>query len=663
MPRLGDPIPIGGRTAPSRVVFGPHETNLCRGRAISDRHIGYYRERAAGGTGVLVTETASVHPSDWPYERAPLAEQCGPGWTAVADACRPWRTLVLAGVGHGGGQGSSAYSQAVLWAPSRVADASSRELPAEMTTEEIGSVVEGFAEAARLAIESGLGGVEVDAGAVALLRQFHSGITNLRTDPYGLDRLRFTGEVLRAVRSSLGDTGVLALRISCDELAPWAGVTPDQAAEQVDVLADLVDLLTVVRGGPYTASAYRPDSHVEAGFNLELCRRMRTVVDGRAAVVLQGSVVDPDAASGALERGDCDLVEMTRAQIADPGLVELVREGRSHEARPCILCNQACRVRDNRNPLVSCVGEPRSGHETTEADPVGHDDRIASVLVVGAGPAGLECARVLSSRGHRVRVAERSERVGGALELAAAGLGSRRLAHLADWLAAACERQGVVVQTGVTITTDDLDRARSEGLVAVVATGSRPVPSPVRTDGSCRIIDALSLCAAATRSSTAATDLEGPVLVHDPIGGPIGVRVAEWLAVGCSEVGIVTQDQVVGTQLSSTGDLADANTRLQRAGIRRHLRAILRGVHQGEAVLQDVWTGERSTVACATIIDCGHRLPEDTLLRGRHQLLRAGDCVAPRTILHAVLEGRRAALAIAGGVTDLANPLVGAAAP
>src|SRR5665213_18277 len=105
MPGLVDAVELAGRHAPSRVVFGPHETNLGRGRDISDRHVAYYQRRAAGGAGVIVTETASVHPSDWPYERAPLAASCGPGWAAVAAGCRPVGALVLAGLGHAGGQG------------------------------------------------------------------------------------------------------------------------------------------------------------------------------------------------------------------------------------------------------------------------------------------------------------------------------------------------------------------------------------------------------------------------------------------------------------------------------------------------------------------------------------------------------------------------------
>ena len=117
---LLEPIVLGGRTARNRLLFGPHVTNLGDDRAISARHVAYFERRARGGCGTIVIEEASVHPSDWPYERAPLATDCGPGWRAVADACRPHGALVIAALGHAGGQGSSAYNQRELWAPSRV---------------------------------------------------------------------------------------------------------------------------------------------------------------------------------------------------------------------------------------------------------------------------------------------------------------------------------------------------------------------------------------------------------------------------------------------------------------------------------------------------------------------------------------------------------------
>jgi mycofactocin system FadH/OYE family oxidoreductase 1 len=603
------------------VLFGPHETNLGRGRGLSDRHVAYYRERALGGAGVIVTETASVHESDWPYERAPLAAECGPGWRAVVDACPD--ALVLASLGHTGNQGSSAYSQSTLWGASAVADAVNRELPQVMEQREISLLIKAFADAAALAVASGCDGVEIEAGDRSLLRQFLSGVTNQRSDAYGEDKALLLREVLVAVREAVPGA-LLSLRLSCDELAPWAGVTPDNVQPVLAAVAPLVDLLVVVRAGPFAGSAYRPDAHATEGFNRELCAAVKAAVD--VPVVLQGSVVSRRVAESALQDGVADLVEMTRAQIAEPRLVEHLRAGTT--PRPCVLCNQGCRVRDPRNPLVSCIGEPRSGHETTEpAVPEQVPVPGRDVLVVGGGPAGLECARVAALRGRRVVLREAAPVLGGAVNDASLGIGRERLRQLTDWLAAECERLGVQLRLDSTVTEDEI--AEFPGDV-VVCTGSRRRPAP---PFEVPVLD--------SRQALRGLASEGPVVVLDPVGGPVGVSVAETLAERGREVRLVTQDPVVGTLLSLTGDLADCNTRLQQRGVPRELKSLLRRASGGTATLEDVWTGVRRQVPCSIVIDCGHRLPDD--LPGSR---RAGDCVAPRTVLEAVLEGRRQALAL-----------------
>ncbi|KQV20069.1 MULTISPECIES: mycofactocin system FadH/OYE family oxidoreductase 1 [unclassified Kitasatospora] len=641
---LTDPITLAGRTAPSRVLFGPHETNLGHRRALSDRHVAYYRRRAAGGAGLIVTETASVTAEDWPYERAPLAADCPAGWQAVAEACRPYGTLVLAGLGHAGGQGSSAYSQAALRAPSRVADVVSRELPAELEPAELGALVADFATAARLAADAGLDGVEIDAGQHSLLRQFLSGLTNLRSDDYGTDRARLLREVLTATRAAIGPGRVLGLRLCCDELAPWAGITPEQGAELAVGFAPLADYLVVVRGSAMNLSATRPDGHTPPGFNLDLCRTVRTAVHGVVPVALQGSVVEVGQAQWALDDGAADLVEMTRAQIAEPELVALLRAGHPERIRPCVLCNQRCRVRDNRNPIISCVGEPAAGHETEDRPVQGRDARPLDVLVVGGGPAGLEAARVLALRGHTVEVTEQSPELGGALRTAGSLPGRERLGLLADWLTAETARLGVTLRTGTRLTGEQLGAARAAGREVLLATGSVPGPHGFDRLGG-TVVRPAELAADPTAQSLP----PGPVLVFDPIGDAVGVAVAELLAAAGRPTAIVTQDQVVGTQLALTGDLAAANTRLQQAGVTLHKRRTVLELHDGYALLEDVVTGRKERADCAVLVDCGHRLPERSLCLDHPELPVAGDCVAPRTVYQAVLEGRRAALRLAAG--------------
>lgn len=654
---LLEPLPLGPLVARNRVVFGAHETNLGTGRALSERHIAYYRRRAAGGAGTIVIEDASVHRSDWPYERAPLATECPTGWAAVATACHDEGALVIAGLSHAGGQGSSAYSQSPLWAPSRVPEVNTREVPKWMEPDDIAAVTDGFAVAAAKAVEAGCDGVQINAGQHSLVRQFLSGLTNQRDDEWGADRLRFAREVLVAVRAAIGADRLLSLRLSCDELAPWAGLTPELAADvAVSLLADRdarVDSLTVVRGSIFSVSATRPDGHEQPGFNLDLAATMRDalrrgVPDRSVPVVAQGSIVDVEQAEWAVGGGDrTDGVEMTRALLADADLINKVAGGNPERVRPCLLCNQTCQVRDARNPIVTCVVDPRTGHETEDPDPVIGASASTDLLVVGGGVAGLEAARVAATRGHRVRLVERSGHLGGAVRTAARGSGRARLAAIAEWLEAECRTLGVQLDVGRAADAADLDDAAA----VVIATGA------VAGERGYTATKAATVLTAAEVLDDPSALRDGPVLVWDPIGGPIGVSVAETLVSAGRAVHLATPDNIVGNELSRSGDLAPANARLQQAGVELHRRTILRAVKKGSVELEDRFSGERRNLAVAAVVDAGHRLPDGSLA-APPGALRAGDCVAPRTIHEAVLEGRRAALALDGiGVVSDGVPM------
>lgn len=672
---LTGPLEIGPVRAPSAVVFGPHETNLGRGRAISERHVAYYERRAAGGSGVVVTEEASVHDSDWPYERAPLASCCESGWREVAAACEPHGTVVLAALGHAGGQGTSHWSQRELWAPGAVPEVNTREVPKQMEERDIEAVIDGFAQAARTAVRAGCAGVEINAGQFSLARQFLSGLTNTRDDQWGADRPRFLREVIAGVRDAIGPTRVLALRLSCDELAPWAGITadvaPSLAAELVigrspgdaadadhDGDRPLVDMLTVVRGSIFSAGATRPDGHTPEGFNAEVCRDVADAVhdatQGRTVVVAQGSIVECAMAEQLVAGSRIGAVEMTRAQIADARLVAKLRAGQAERIRPCVLCNQLCSVRDNRNPIVSCVVDPFAGHETTDSMPSGPVAISREVLVVGAGPAGMEAARVAATQGHSVRMEERAERPGGMLHATAAQPGRHRFSVFARWLEAECRLLGVEVRTGAEV---DLQRATSAQCL-IVATGGRAGEAGFESTRAATVLSAADVLAtragaAGAPEVTSGALPAGDVLVWDPIGGPTGVAVAELLAGDGTgrTVHVATPDYIVGNELARSGDMGPANARLAQAGVHLHRRRILRKVRKADVVLSDRFSEDLDELAVTWVVDCGHRLPDDALAQQvtastGHRVATAGDCVAPRTVAEAVLEGRRRALEI-----------------
>ena len=646
--RLLEPLTLRARTTPNRIMFGPHVTNLADDhRTLPERWVRYHATRAAGGCGIVVAEGASVHDSDWPYERAPLAARCGDGWAQLRNACHDHGALMLASLDHAGGQGSSAYNQRELWAPSRVPEVNSREVPKSMEDDDIEAVIAGFANATTLAVQAGCDGVEINAGQHSLIRQFLSGLTNQRGDIWGQDRLQFARRIITAARAAAGEQQIVGLRLSCDELAPWAGITPDMAPAIATELAGCgVDYLVVVRGAIFSIDKTRPDFHEAPAFNIGICRPVSAALRDNPAqnatmptkVFLQGSVVHVEQAEWAIADDVCDAVEMTRAQIADPQLVAKLAAGTPDRIRPCIRCNQTCQVRDARNPIVTCVGEPTSGRETEDPNWYAPTTEPRDVVVVGAGPAGLEAGRVAARRGHRVRIVERNEDPGGVAAVA----GPAR--SLVTWLIAECVAEGVQLQTATEYTATeytateytavDVPNGRSSTVVIQATGGRRGAATYAIAD------DAVVLDVAEVRSGAVRLPDDGTIVVFDPIGGPIGVALAEDLD---ARAVLITQDNIAGNELSRTGDLAPANVRLAQCGVRIERRSLLRSVHADHVVVEDRFTAEQRRIPCSAVVDCGFRLPTDPL---PGVTLRAGDCVAPRTLHEAVLEGRRAALAI-----------------
>ena len=641
--KLFQPLAIGPRETHNRIVFGSHTTNFAVHNLLSAKHGDYYAARARGGAGIIVLEEHIVHPSDWPYAYAVLGYlPATPAATAsVVERIHTHGSLALVQLNHNGQQSTGDQRQQEIWAPSAVPDVSSREVPKVMELADIRAVIEGFALVASHAVQANADGVELQMADRSLLRQFLSPLTNQRTDQYGgsqENRLRFVQETLEAVDQALGADRILGVRLCADELAPWAGLTPEQGVEiaRLLVATGRIDYLTITMGSILSTHMFpfHASMHTPPGYATHLAAAVKAAV--KVPVLAAGRIMNAAQAERILAEEQADGVEMIRALIADPDLPRLSEAGQAEDVRPCISCNQGCQVRSVMNAALNCAVNP----DVVATRP---PDRVPFVgarpiLIIGGGPAGMEAARTAALRGRQVVLYEREATLGGTVALAARGPGRGELQLITDYLQNQLEKLGVEVHLGVEVTAEQFLEQRAESVV--VATGAHT--------GS-------GLLPIAGRDLPHVTDVRR-ILRGEPVKGQRVVIidetdahgvlcVAELLATQGHAVELVTEDWYVGRDLVPTHDMVPWMSRVLPYGIvmTPHTRVVR--IEPGQVIVTDRFAeGERAIAADVVVLGVYDQPAQDLYyaLKGRvPRLFRAGDCVAPRRIEQALLEGRQ----------------------
>jgi 2,4-dienoyl-CoA reductase-like NADH-dependent reductase (Old Yellow Enzyme family) len=661
--RVWTPLTIGTTTVKHRIMVTGHTQLYGKEEIVSDRHIAYYQERARGGAALLVLEQQAVHPSGMNYHAGCIAweRRVIPQYEKLAEAvhqfgCRQFVQLFACGAQ---GRGTMYIDRwRPLWAASRVPSVVYNETPMVTEQEQIDEILKGFGESAVNAQLAGIDGVEVHAAHSQLLGEFLSPAFNKRTDRYGgsvRNRCRLVIEIGETIRKRVGSEFTLGLRLSFDEFLGPAGITPEQAEEQLDIFAaaGLFNFFNISGGGYHTLHiAVAPMGSVPEGFMAPFGKRAKQIVGDRAKVFIAGRIVDVHMAEQILTDGAADMVAMTRAHMADPFIVNKTREGREEEITRCVGAN-VCVSRLIDNVEVTCVMNPVMGRERQWGE--GSLKRVAQggakkIAVVGGGPAGLKFAAVAAKRGHKVTVYEQAGELGGHLNLL------KRLPTRAGWqgaidnLARPLERAGVEVRLRTVATKELLATETPDAVVcATGASYDRTGYSPYRVDRETipgvEQSHVLEVAAATRKALLDAGSLGGNVLILDETDGYLPLGLAEVLANAGVRVEVVTPHLFVGEDTLKTLEMAHLFPRLRAVGVRLSAQQFVESIDGRRVEIYDIWGGERRTIEMDTVVLAMMRSPNDELfsqLRGIFkEVHRIGDVVAPRKLEAVIYEGEK----------------------
>jgi 2,4-dienoyl-CoA reductase-like NADH-dependent reductase (Old Yellow Enzyme family)/thioredoxin reductase len=656
---LFTPGAIGSLELKNRVLMAPMEKNLCTADGVvTQRYIDYLVERARGDVALLRVEATYVDPvgKGRPFQLGAHSDAVIPGLTRLVSAVHAAGGRVSLELAHCGRQTNSVITGRQPVAPSAVpCAASGGYVPRPLTTADIAEIVGRFAAAASRAQAAGVDAVEIHGASGYLINAFTSPYTNLRDDGYGGSaerRMRFPLEVVAAVRRAVGEDMPLLYRMSGDDRVP-GGITPAQsgplAAELERAGADLID----VSAGTYESIlATQPPMEAPPGQLLSLAATIKRYVS--IPVATAGKLVHLAAAEHALAAGQVDFVTIGRGLHADPELLSKAHSGRLDEVRRCIACAECVAFLGQDQPAY-CAINPATIREAAlrpRRAPISKD-----VLIVGGGPAGLEAARGAALRGHHVTLLERSDALGGQVRLGALSPGRQDFAEPVRFLERELRRLGVRTTCGVDVDLETVTRLKPDAVI--LATGAETVTRAVPGRELPHVIES-----SVYLSREAASCCDPDRFDADELRGAESVAVIGGDWVGCHVASLLLERGFRVTIFETRGGLALDMGEQPGAMLRDrvlnhpgtvavHLESTVERIASGQIVTWHASSGRSETVAIDAVVLGQYRQPNPALavgltetFDGQLPIRRVGDCLSPRKLQDALLEGATVAASI-----------------
>ena len=669
---LLQPYRLKHLTLRNRIMSTAHEPNYTEDGMPKDRYRLYHLEKAKGGIALTMTAGSALVAEDSPAAFGNLhayKDEIVPWLKRLADDCHEQGSAVMIQLTHLGRRTAWNHSDWLpVLAPSPVREPAHRAFPKEAEDWDLARIAKGYAAAAERMQAAGLDGIELECYG-HLLDGFWSPATNLREDDYGgplENRLRFTYRVLDAIRAAVGPDFIMGLRLVCDE--DWErGLSREDGIEIARrlVATGQIDFLNVIRGHIETDAALAgviPVMGMRASPHLDFAGEVRQ--ETRFPVFHAARIPDVATARHAVAEGKLDMVGMTRAHIADPHIVRKVAEGREEEIRPCVGATY-CLDRIYEGHEALCIHNPATGREATMPHVVAKSDGPArKVVVVGAGPAGLEAARVSALRGHKVTLFEAADQPGGQIRLAARLARRKELIGIVEWRMARLEETGVAFRFNTLADAGDV--LAEEPDIVIVATGGLP-----NTD----VLDAGSELAVSSWDILSG-DVKpaDDVLLYDDNGAHPGMSAAEVLAEAGARLEIVSPERFFAPEIGGLNHVQYArafqdrgvavtiNTRLRKIARSGNKLAATLGsdysdatserlvdqvvIEHGSLPLDDVYFAlkegarNRGEVDYPALI-AGRPQAVATNPEGAYQLFRIGDAVSSRNIHAAIYDALR----------------------
>lgn len=633
--KLFEPVRVGSMEVKNRFVMAPMVTNYCEtDGAATDRIVAYFRARARGGVGLIITEATYVHPcgKGFSFELGIYKDELLPGLQKITRAVHEEGGKIAVQLYHSGRQSYTAVTGLPLLAPSAIPCPVCGGMPEEMTKKDIDQMVEAFAEGARRAKEAGFDGVEIHGAHGYLLNQFLSPFSNQRTDEYGGspdNRARFPLEVVRAVRQKVGRDFPVLYRLSATEHVT-GGLTIEDTKPFARMLVENgVDAIHV-SGGVYLSSyMIIPPAAVPLGVNVDNAAAIKEAVGGTVPVIVVGRIKEPDAMAAIVDSGKADMIGIGRALLADEAFPAKLQAGKIDDLRLCIGCNQGCIDRLFGDQDIGCLGNALTGREWHYNLDVKAPLK-KKILVAGGGPGGLEAARIAALRGHEVFLYEKSGKLGGLVNAIVPLPFKSEFEDLRGYQAAQVAKLGVHVTLGQSVDGAVIDRVRPD--IVVMATGSRPIVPVIPGAEHTSVKKAAEILAGATFG-------QNVVVVG---GGAVGCETAEYLADRRVKVTVVEMLEEVGRDMGML-DKALLMRRLGEKGVVFKTQTVVHEIRPGgEVVLMKEYRQEVIPAVDMVVLAVGYEPVTDleaVLAAKNVPFVKIGDCAGARKVIDAIWEG------------------------